>query len=171
MKKIWAILVLSLLCAFCSVNFIGCGNNDNESNESDKTLYTQTISVIFVVKTGHGTVSSINYSIAYFDTAKTLLLSPTVIDKADEIYLQAYEKYNNDMRQYNEYGGIKANSIDILHGGETVLIISYKDYDANVASKKLDAVIQAAQIGIQKCFSDLGTAELITITTEHYCNI
>ena len=168
MKKFLAVLILSLVCACCSVNLIGCGNNDKES---DKPLYTQTISVIFVVKTDYGTVSSVNYSMAYFDTAKTLLLLPTVIDKADEIYLQTYEKYKNDMQQYNEYGGIKANSIDIMHGGETILIISYKDYDINVATKKLDAFIQAAKIELQTYLSDLGTAELIPITTEHYCNI
>ena len=170
MKRFLKILTLCLCCAFCVVNFTGCSNNKDD-NDDDKTIYTQTRPVIFIYKTDYGTVSSVNCSIVYFDTAKSIIRSSNTIDKANEIYRQIYETYNYDMQQYNEYGGIKASSIDIIHGGETVFIMSYKDYDENVASKNLDAFIQAANITLQECYSNSGTAELIPITTEHYCSI
>lgn len=170
MKKLFIILTLSLVCVCCSVNFIGCGNNNDDKN--NKTLYTETIPMIFIIKTNDSAAVGKKFSTSYLHTAIELIRRSDTIDKADEIYRQTYEKYNYDMTQYNEYGGIKANSIDIIHGGETVLIITYKDYDANVASKKLDAVIQAAQIILHKYLSsDFETAELIPITTEYFCSI
>ena len=107
---------------------LGVGAGTGFAFKKDKTIYTQTKSVILLAKIdGSAQTTNLTLTKKYISTVKGIITTPKFINAANEIY-----------------EGVSAGAITVEEGGGMILKISYSDTNAAEATKKLDAFIEAA---------------------------
>ncbi len=132
-RFIWLIIIVTV---------IGAGIGLGIAFRRDKTVYTQTKSIIFIAKINEKDMSTnIPLTNKYIPTVRESIVTPIFISRANEIYKENFQ----GTEQYDKFGGIGAGSIGVREGGGMILTISYNDYNAKVAADKLDAFLEASQ--------------------------
>lgn len=122
-----------ILIVACTL--IGAGIGLALATVKDKTVYTQTKSVMFIAKIDNKTMATnISLTNKYLPTIREMIVTPIFISKANEVYKNDYKSRS---------GSIGAGGVGIADGGGMILSISYSDYDPAVASDKLSAFIKA----------------------------
>ena len=124
----------------------------------DKKVYTQTKSLVVIARINNLSVTeNITLTEAWWGTLQNTIKSPVFISAAQKVYKDKF----NGTTQYSAYGGISRGSVGIKAGDGLILIVSYSDYDKDVAADKLDAFIEAASEEIQSSEDHYVTADSV----------
>lgn len=118
----------------------------------DKKVYTQTKSLVVILKIDTATLSqNLTVTNGFFDTVQNTIVQSKFTDKATEVYR-------------NEYSGtdkISKRALNVKAGEGLILTISYSDYDAKTAEDKLNAYIKAVSEEIQSADIHYVTADSV----------
>ena len=136
-----------LLIVICTV--IGTVLGVGYALVKDKKVYTQTKSLVVIARIDNASLSTnIALTKKWWATLPKTITSPVFISRAQDIYGDKNDK-------------ISAGSLKVNNNAGMILTISYSDYDADVAAKKLDAYIAAASEEIQAEGKNYVTADSV----------